>query len=345
MKVLMTADTVGGVFTYATDLAAALRAQGNEVVLATFGAALSEGQRRMLRGTPVHSSSLALEWMPDPWRDVAAAERWLLEVEADERPDVVHLNAYAHGAAPFPAPTLVVGHSCVLSWWRAVRGGDAPAQWRRYRSVVAAGLRGADAVVAPTHWMLHELQRLYGPLPARRAVIHNGSAAPPAGGPKEAFVLAAGRFWDEAKNLAVLDAAADGLGHPVLVAGEPRDGFRPAAVQPVGHLDRDDLAALRSRAAVFAAPALYEPFGLGVLEAALSGCSLVLGDIPPLRELWDGAARFVDPRDPEALRAALRDALLAPRPAVGHAARYSVQSMAGSYESLYAELTRAAVAA
>ena len=63
-----------------------------------------------------------------------------------------------------------------------------------------------------------------------------------------------------------------------------------------------------ARAAVFAAPARYEPFGLGILEAALSGCALVLGDIASLRELWDGAAEFVDPDDPQALAAAL-DAL------------------------------------
>ncbi len=40
---------------------------------------------------------------------------------------------------------------------------------------------------------------------------------------------------------------------------------------------------------------LYEPFGLSVLEAALSGCALVLGDIPSLRENWDGAADFAEP--------------------------------------------------
>ena len=46
-------------------------------------------------------------------------------------------------------------------------------------------------------------------------------------------------------------------------------------------------------AAIFAAPAHYEPFGLGILEAAASGCALVLGDIASLRENWDGAAVFL----------------------------------------------------
>jgi glycosyltransferase involved in cell wall biosynthesis len=60
------------------------------------------------------------------------------------------------------------------------------------------------------------------------------------------------------------------------------------------------------RAAIFAAPALYEPFGLGVLEAARSGCALLLSDIASFRELWDGCAEFVDPRDPAAIAAAIR---------------------------------------
>ncbi len=58
-------------------------------------------------------------------------------------------------------------------------------------------------------------------------------------------------------------------------------------------------------AAIFAHPARYEPFGLAVLEAAMAGCALVLGDIPTLRELWDGAAVFVAPGRPDRLGEAL----------------------------------------
>jgi glycosyltransferase involved in cell wall biosynthesis len=50
---------------------------------------------------------------------------------------------------------------------------------------------------------------------------------------------------------------------------------------------------------------LYEPFGLAVLEAALSGCALVLSDIATFREIWNDAAVFVDPRDPEDIAQAL----------------------------------------
>ena len=58
-----------------------------------------------------------------------------------------------------------------------------------------------------------------------------------------------------------------------------------------------------ARASIYALPARYEPFGLSALEAALSGCALVLGDIPSLREVWGDAALFVAPDDTDALAA------------------------------------------
>jgi len=338
MKVLMTADTVGGVFTYAAQLAQALRAQGTDVVLATMGAPLRDDQRRALGGIDVHESTFRLEWMDDPWADVAEAGEWLLELEARERPDVVHANGYAHGALGWRAPCIVVAHSCVCSWWRAVRGEDAPAGWDRYRDEVARGLRAADAVVAVTAALLAELRELYG---VGGCVIHNGSPGPAASPAKERLVLGAGRLWDPAKNLAALDAAAEGLAWPVVVAGA-LGRERPAHATAAGHLTAAELAALRRRAAIFAAPARYEPFGLAILEAARDRCALVLGDIPSLREVWGDAARFVDPADPRALHAALaelaedaegRERLAAA--AQERSARYTVRAAARAYAQLY----------
>jgi glycosyltransferase involved in cell wall biosynthesis len=59
-------------------------------------------------------------------------------------------------------------------------------------------------------------------------------------------------------------------------------------------------------------PARYEPFGLSILEAALSECALVLGDIPSLRENWEGAAMFVSPDDLPALESALHELIANP---------------------------------
>src|SRR6202162_3625024 len=54
-------------------------------------------------------------------------------------------------------------------------------------------------------------------------------------------------------------------------------------------------------AAIFVAPASYEPFVLSILEATLSICALILGDISSLRENWNGAASFVPLDDPAEL--------------------------------------------
>ena len=313
LRVLLTADTVGGVWTYAVELARALAARGIEVALASMGALPGAHQRQELAGlarVQLFASGYKLEWMQDCWPEVDAAGQWLLALEHEFAPDLVHLNQFDFGALPFRAPTLLVAHSCVLSWWRAVHGTAAPAEWCAYRTRVAQGLAGAALVAAPTRAMLATLADNYGFATGRGLVLPN--AADPgrfAPAPKKPFVLAAGRFWDAAKNLAALDRVAAGLPWLVQVAGaaqHPEGGaVRPEHVHCLGELPRAQLARALSEAAIYALPARYEPFGLSVLEAALSGCALVLGDIVSLRETWGEAALYVHPDDPEALRSAL----------------------------------------
>jgi glycosyltransferase involved in cell wall biosynthesis len=350
--ILMTADTVGGVWTYALQLAHGLSEHGVTVALATMGRLPTEKQRAEAAGVPgleLYESAFKLEWMEDPWGDVQLAGEWLLDLERHLQPDVVHLNGYAHGALPWRAPVLIVGHSCVLSWWEAVKGAPAPESYGGYRREVKRGLRAADAVVAPTRAMLNELEGHYGSLP-NPTVIYNGRDARqfrPAA--KSDFVLAAGRLWDEAKNVATLARIAPRLPWPIYVAGEdthPEGGSAALPnVQKLGSLAGREMRELFSRSAVYALPARYEPFGLSVLEAALSGCALVLGDIPTLRELWEGAAVFVAPDDEEALAAALRriieDNTL--RGALGERARsraveFTPERMVTGYLSLYGAL-------
>src|SRR5439155_1168938 len=157
-----------------------------EVTLAALGE-LSPEQRAeaaTVVNLALEACACRLEWMRDPWDELARAGEWLRELAARTRPDVVHLNHYAHGG---------------LSW-----GARVP------RHLSAVGQIGSLA-----------LRRLY------------------------------------------------------------------------------------AEASIYAWPARYEPFGLSVLEAALSGCALVLGDIPSLRELWEGAAWFVPADDDGALAAAI----------------------------------------
>ena len=346
----MSVDTVGGVWTYALDLADAMAARGVTVSLATMGPGMSADQRSAVAESPVagvHESSFALEWMADPWADVDRAGQWLLALEDDLQPDVVHLNGYVHGALDWRAPAVVAAHSCVLSWWWAVYGEAAPPLWSEYRRRVAEGLRAADAVVAPTEDVLAGLRRWYGL--AGGQVIPNCRRSdwvrPTA---KDDLILGSGRLWDEGKNLAALDRVAPDLPWPVAIAGDPGrpDGGEPygsAGATLLGRLGRAEMDEWLLRAAVFVLPARYEPFGLGPLEAGLAGCALVLGDIPSLREVWGDAALYVAPDDEAALRRILHR--LATEPAwrahwAGRARRRAMEFEPGrtadAYHRLYA---------
>ena len=312
MKILMTTDTIGGVWNYSLQLARQLSAWNAHIVLATMGAPLRPEQRDEADALPhveVHESHYRLCWMADPWGDVAASGQWLQTLASEQAPDLLHLNDFPHGALSWPCPVLMVGHSCVLSWFEAVRGEPAGEQWDRYRDEVARGLRSADLVVAPTEAMLKALHRHYGPLGPSRVIPNGCDGQHYRPSVKQPWVLSAGRLWDEAKNVAALMRAAPHIGWPVAIAGDARhpDGgeIATSGVRLLGRLSTHELAAWYSRSAIYALPARYEPFGLSALEAALSGCALVLGDIPTLREIWGDAACFVSPSDDRALTDAL----------------------------------------
>jgi glycosyltransferase involved in cell wall biosynthesis len=344
--VLMTTDAVGGVWTYALELAGGLAAHGVQIALAVLGPAMSDAQREQAARSgvaSVHEVAGALEWMADPWRDVDAAGRALLELADELRPDVVHLNGYAHAALRWSAPTVVVAHSDVLSWWRAVHGCSAPSEWWEYAQRVRRGLRAASAVVAPTRAVLTGMHWEYGPFAGR--VVHNGRRSDwVPRRPKQPLILTAGRSWDVAKNVRALSDVATGVSWPICVAGDDAEDVaseRRGLVQ-LGRMPFDELAPWFARASIYASPARYEPFGLAVLEAAMCGCALVLADIPTFRELWHDAAVFVRPRDHDALRDALcsliryaEDREDLGRAAAQRALRYGREAMVASYLSVY----------
>ncbi len=361
MKILMTADTVGGVWSYAVQLTQLLAKNGAQVLVATMGPRPKEQQRLQIAaicGATLCESDFRLEWMADPWDDVRKAGDWLLDLETTFEPDVVHLNGYAHGTLPWKAPTLMVAHSCVLSWWQAVKGEEAPAEpWATYRERVTDGFHAAECVVAPTKFMLGCVRDLYGR--TREAhVIPNGSDPElfSHAQRKEPFVVSAGRLWDAAKNIAALDRIADEVRWPICMAGSATAPDGESKIEPskiclfLGQLDQRAFAEFLGRAAIFCLPARYEPFGLCALEAAFSGCALVLGDIPSLREIWDGAAVFVKPEDDDELIAALnrliddphRRTLLARR-AHERAQSFTAARTAEEYLALYRKLVRSPI--
>ncbi len=355
-RVLMTTDAIGGLWTFATELAQQLTQTGCQVDLVVLGPQPMPAQRDAMRAYPginIEVTDLALEWQDPAGRDFARSCEVLGALARRRRPDIVHVNGFREALADWDAPVLITAHSCVWSWWRSCRGGDPDTpEWRAYIENVGAALAKGQWV-APTKAFAAEIEALYWP-PTRGLVIHNGIARSGRSQPKEEFILAAGRFWDEAKNVAALAEAAPNVRWPICVAGPVRgfDAHASAAAGSCGRgltflggLSREEVREHMERAGVFVSPARYEPFGLAILEAASADCALVLADIPSLRELWDGAALFVDPRDAGDVAGALdrvcQDATLRRKLAEAarrRARRYSVEATARSYFELYQAL-------
>lgn len=328
LRMLMTLDAVGGVWRYGIDLAAELRKRGVETVLAVFGPPPSPAQRQEAEAVgTVAVIGAPLDWMVGEAEALDGIPSLIARLVDAHAIDLVHLNLPSQAAGlRLSIPVLVVSHSCVVTWFHAVRGTGVPPDWTWQQSYNAAGIAVADAVIAPSAAHAAMLRAAYGagqPI----HVVHNAAAATPAPTEKEAFAFAAGRWWDEGKNGSVLDIAAAHSAFPVRLAGAltgpngQRLDVRHA--EALGELEHAEVRRLMGRAAVFVSPSLYEPFGLSALEAAYTGAALLLADIPTYRELWDQAALFADPRDAGAFAAAL-DALAAdPERAVrlGQAAR------------------------
>ncbi len=353
--VLATVDAVGGVWTYAVELARGLAARGVRTTLAVLGPAPGVDQRAEAEAVPGLSlidTGLPLDWTAGSAAEVDCAGIRLAVLAAQLRPDLVHLNSPALAAsARFPAPVVGVAHSCVATWWRAVKPGlPLPADFAWRTELVARGYAACDALVAPTRAFAEATAAVYG-LAEPPTIVWNGRtpAPAPASQAPAAFAFTAGRLWDEGKGLAALDRAAARLSVPVRAAGPTRapHGGDVALrhLQLLGRLDAREMAAVLARRPVFVSAALYEPFGLAVLEAAQAGCALVLSDIPTFRELWNGAALFVAPQDDAAIACAIESLIADPaararlaEAAASRAERYSVDATVEKMLSLYRSL-------
>ncbi len=353
IRILMTADAVGGVWQYSLDLISQLSRERFEILLAALGPSPSNEQRRQAKSIPgltLAEGAYSLEWMPDSWTDVDASGKWLLELQSSFNADVIHLNGFSHASLPWEKPVVVAAHSCVRSWWRAVHGCAPGPEWDEYGRRVSNGLAACNRVVAPSQHMADCIREEYGIADEKISVVRNFTRATPAcQGAKTPFILAAGRAWDSAKNLDLLNQIAPQLDWPIGLAGSTLGPNRSAVLRPnitcLGALPHSELLRSMEEAAIFAHPALYEPFGLAVLEAAQARCCLVLSDIPSLRELWGDAAVFADPRNADAWIAELnclardRDlrAELGNR-AQARAARYTAHAAVKQYAALYQSL-------
>lgn len=361
MHVLITADTVGGVWTYTQELACGLLDHGHRVTLVSFGGEPSAAQGAWLRrkNLSFYATNLPLEWMQGAQSGIEESMRFLETIIRAVQPELLHLNQFCYGRLKVDVPKLVVAHSDVISWWRSVHHCDPPqTEWFSwYTSLVMEGLHSADAVVTPSEWMLDAIDEIYGPL-ANARVIHNGRT-PTLYRPAErrtCSVLAVGRLWDKAKQVSLL--LARNLTIPVRIAGSlrgPETNSEPALetvsaanVRFYGELDQAQLSKLYSESAIYVAASCYEPFGLSPLEAALSRCALVANDMPVFHELWGDSALYFQKNDPDDLAAVIHRFTEQPELRELYATRaynrarscFTATRMVAQYEGLYLGLAR-----
>ena len=172
----------------------------------------------------------------------------------------------------------------------------------------------AAAIITDSAFSAAEIERRLG-VPGERIVTIPLGVGPPFGpgpvGAHPGYILVVGS--DEPhKNVSTLVAGARialdgretmlwGLG-PTLPTGGP---FRP--LPPV---DEEALVALYRGALFLAAPALYEGFGLPLLEAMACGTPVLASRAGPYPEVCGDACAWVDPPDdPHAWAEALRELL------------------------------------
>ncbi|MGI9100186.1 MAG: glycosyltransferase family 4 protein [Solirubrobacteraceae bacterium] len=279
-----------GTGVYLEGLAAALRAEGVEVV----GAA-NDRRPAPAGGGAASARNLALdEW----WTQVELPRR-----ARAARADVLHhpLPALAVRA---PCPQVVTLHD--LAFERLPE--QFSPSFRRWASRAhRRAARGAAAVVCVSQTTRRDARARWGVDDARIVVALHGP-----GQQLRVQRTGAEHFLyvgddEPRKNLALLlgahacyrrAAGRQALG--LVLAGRARSEQEGVRSEP-----RPDLAALLGAAAALVHPALHEGFGLTALEAMSAGVPVIAARSPGLVETCAGAVRYVDPYEAADLATAL----------------------------------------
>jgi glycogen synthase len=370
MRVLVTTDTISGVWTYTQELVTGLANRGVQVTLVSFGdIPLPERTAWMndVAGLDYRPTAFRLDWMQDGEQDFGDSSAYLTAVAQEVRPALLHLNQLCYGSLPVDAPRLVVAHGDFISWWLGVHGREPKeSRWLRwYRDTITAGLLAADLVVAPTVWMLDTVRACYL-RPRHDAVVYNGRN-PAHFNPyvnKEESVLAVGRLWDAARQVNLLTQHAHPV--PLCIVGQDTTSDLRVPIRTDVKVELDDirvavrgpqtdtqLRSLYSRATIYAATSRYEPFSMAALEAAFSRCAIVANDIPALREVWGEAALYFRANDGRSLARVIQKLHDSPELCRMHALRayqrarecFTSRRMVDEYLRLYRTLGKLRLAA
>lgn len=214
---------------------------------------------------------------------------------------------------------------------------------RRRRTILLTRLvaRRADHVMAISQAVRDDLVRLFHARPERITVAHYGvseelhpctDAAEIARVRKkyslpERYFLFVGRLSPRKNIVRLIEAFESvrarhpGLPHKLVIAGDKgwlfeeifeRAERSPAkeAIQFLGYVSREDVPVLISEADLLALVALWEGFGIPVIEAMACGTAVLTSDRSALAEVAGDAALRVDPYDVSAIAEGLERMLV-----------------------------------
>ncbi len=249
-----------------------------------------------------------------------------------ERVDLFH--AMDHNMTPFyDGRTLVTVHDLIPLILRGPYLGPTARLWQAAHRHAA---RQAEQVVTVSECSRDDVVRLWGIEPERIRVVYEGvedsfQPADPAEiaqtlarhGIAEPYLLYLGGF-DPRKNLSNMflgfKRCAAARDCRLVLAGDYR-GFESRIMEEIaemglagrvtltGFAEREDLPALYSGARGFLFLSLYEGFGLPVIEAMACGTPVVGANASCVPEIAGGAARLVDPLEPDEIAGAIAEVL------------------------------------
>lgn len=342
----------GGIPKYLTRIATELIGTGDEVLL------LANTHRLDPPIAGAHEVGIRVKGTA-VWRE-AFLPLWL----ARHRPDVLWAPE-SQLPRLSPIPSVVTIHDLASLRFPGVKPED---HVRRFRTDVARSARRATRVITVSQATAEDIGSFYGLGTEKVRVVPNGvdeafspgnrgaaiAAVRKRWGIREPFVLHVGSL-EPRKGVEVLIEAADlaheaGAGWRLLLAGS--GGFRGEATERLaresgacallGPVADDELLDLMRAAGAFAAPAIYEGFGIAPLEAMACGTPAVIAaDSGGLVEVSGPASIVVPERTPEAWRAAIGEALTRPpeliEAGLRHAARYRWPSVAAQTRAVLTE--------
>jgi glycosyltransferase involved in cell wall biosynthesis len=280
----------GGIGTYVRRLVPALAARDPSLELKLFHARFPESSpERWLR-------EYWVEELPHGIRSLYP--RWNL-TGRPALPSALSSLDIVHGPSPASIPPAGSGQKLVVTVHDLaflVTPAHFPPQWRTmYRMGLRAAIRRADAIITPS-WNTAEDLLTRTKVDPKRVYVVPLAATAEAGDADHEHVMSRLKIHppyllfvgtlEPRKNLVRLirayrRAAASGIPHALVLAGEL--GWKhhqlhrelalrgPGDVQLTGGLTDGEIDVLLRNASAFVYPALYEGFGLPVLEAMIRG--------------------------------------------------------------------------